>query len=461
MNAAIVLCIFGWCAVLKNSISSQMQQVTPSSLIKVQGRKLQTTVMVTIAEQSLESTYIRMSTPGGVGQGVPVSAGADTGSTKKSKSKRIISASFTRSKLVVPEDMRKYLPKTFRHKQCFFSYDDREADLCSFCRHFNMTTVSIYVESFDLINQMYFGLFSQYEAEAASCKLPNGARCLIQHHDTESDAVMKDAAALGLAVLPTRYCYPQVLILMNAAGRRKVYGYKMYADITVDESLSSTIFFGSTCHLMDQLFEKMNQQPPDPFLHSGAVMFIDHCSSSYRGRTEWIKALLKVMSIDSFGKCMQNKAVPPSADGNWKHDVAVHYRFVIIHEPFNNPDHVTARIFHAFLAGAIPVYRGSRAVYDRIPGNHSIIYADDFSTPLELATYLMKVETDDELFLYHTKLNFTLLKQFVAKHCRDWQTPVACKLCSNVYSHKLATFQGGGRPCNCRNQPPRMIEDRD
>lgn len=455
MNAAIVLCIFGWCAVLKNSISTD----TLSPLTKVQGGELQKTALVTTVKQALKSTNVSLSATGGRGL---VPASVDTGVSDKSRpKKRILSASFTRPKLVVPKDMRKYLPKKFRHKQCFFSEDDRQTKVCSFCHRFNMTAVSIYLESYNLINKMSFGQFRQYEAEAPSCKLPKGARCLIQHDDPESDAVLKDAAAFGAASWPTRYCYPQVIILINAAGRHKVYGYELYADITVDDSLSSTILFGNTCNLMVQLLEKRNQQPPDPRLRMGAVMFVDHCSRSYANRNEWLKSFLKVMTVASYGKCLHTHPVPPVADGNWKHDIAVNYRFVIIHEPFSNPGHVSARIFHAFLAGAIPVYRGPRDVYDRIPGNHSIIFADDFSTPLELSQYLMRIEADDDLFRYHTKLNFTIVEQFVAEHCTDRQTSVACKLCSFAYSHKLATFHGGGRPCNCRNQPPKVNEDMD
>ena len=454
MNAAIALCIFAWCAVLKNSISAK--HGTSSYLLKAQRGEMQATTLGTSSEQSLDPAQISLSVTGGRGL---ASALLDMGAPKKRISKRIISASLAGSRMLVPEDMRTYLPKKFRHKQCFFSENDRKAQVCSFCCHFNMTRVSIYVENFGQANRMSFGQFSRYEAEAPSCKLPNGARCVIQHNDAESDAVMKDATVLGLDVWPTRYCYPQVIILINAAGRPKVYGYDIYADITVDQSLSSTILFGNTCHLMVQLLEKRSHQPPDPHLRKGAVMFVNHCSRSFMDRNVWLKSLLNVTSIDSYGRCMNNHSVPPMTGGDWQHNVAVNYRFVIVHEPFSYPGHVSARILHAFLAGAIPVYRGPQEVYNRIPGNHSIIFADDFSTPLELSQYLMRVEADDELFRYHTKLNFTFVEEFVANYCTDWQTSVTCKLCSNAYSHKLAAYRGGGRPCNCRNQPPKMNED--
>lgn len=455
MSAAIALCIFAWCAVLKSPISAK--HGTSLYLLKAQRKEMQATTLGASYEQSLNPTQISLSVTGRRGL---ASASLDIGAPKKRISKRIVSASLAGSRLLVPEDMQKYLPRKFRHKQCFFSEDDRKAKVCSFCRNFNMTRVSIYVENFGQANQMSFGQFSRYKAEAPSCKLPNGARCQIQHNDpAESDAVMKDATVVGLVAWPTRYCYPQVIILINAAGRPKVYGYDMYADITVDQSLSSTILFGNTCYLMVQLLKKRNRQPPDPYLRTGAVMFVDHCSRSFIDRNVWLKALLKVMSIDSYGKCMNNHPVPPMAGGNWKHDVAVNYRFVIVHEPFSYPGHVSARILRAFLAGAIPVYRGPWEVYNRIPGNHSIIFANDFATPLELSQYLMRIEADDELFRYHTKLNFTFVAEFVANYCTDWQTSVACKLCSKAYSHKLATYQGGGRPCNCRNQPPKVNED--
>ena len=443
MNAAIVLCIFGWGAVLISSFYAD----TASSLTQVQGKEAQqATVFAAASEQTLESASTSL----------PAAA---TGEAGKHRSKVFIHVLPTKSQRVMPKDMRKYLPKKFRHKQCFFSEDDRQAEICSFCHHFNMSTVSIYLENFNQVNLLTSGQFSRYEADAPSCKLPNGARCLIQHDDPEGDAVMKEAIVLGNAAWPTRYCYPQVIILSNAAGRRKVFGYDMYADITVDQSLSSTILYGNTCRLMAQLLEKRNLAPPDTRFRMGAVMFVEHCTRSHKYRSEWLKAFLEVMNVDSFGKCMRNRPTPSDTDGNWKHNIAVNYRFVIIHEPTFNPGHISARIFHAFLAGAIPVYRGPRDVYDRIPGNHTIIFADDFSTPLELSQYLMKIETHNELFHYHTKLNYTIVEQFMNKHCTDWNDSVACELCSYAYSHKLATYRGGGRPCNCKNQPPRVNED--
>lgn len=452
MNAAIVLCILGWGAVLKSSIYTD----TTSTLTQVQGDEVQqATAFVTVSEQALESKTISLPATRGTDL---VTASFNNSTMKKRKSKRIISALSTKPKQVIPEDMRKYLPKKFRHKQCFFSDTDRQAEICSFCHHFNMRTVSIYLENFNRVNLMTSGQFSRYETEAPSCKLPNGAKCLIQHDDPKGDAVMKEAAVLGTGAWPMRYCYPQVIILSNAAGRYNVFGYDLYADITVDQSLSSTILYGNTCPLMAQLLEKRNLEPSDHRLRMGAVMFIDHCSKSFIHRNEWLKSFLKVINVDSYGKCMRNRPAPSVTDGNWKHNIAVNYRFVIIHEPIFKPGHISARIFNAFLAGAIPVYRGPRDIYDRIPGNHTIIFADDFSTPLELSQYLMKIEAHSALFHYHTKLNFTIVEQFVNEHCKDWNTSVACKLCNNVYSHKLATYLGGGRPCNCKNQPLRVNE---
>lgn len=57
---------------------------------------------------------------------------------------------------------------------------------------------------------------------------------------------------------------------------------------------------------------------------------------------------------------------------------------------------MTEKLFRPLHVGSVPVYRGSRFARDFVPDNHSIIMADDFDSPKDLAEFLLKLNDNDE-----------------------------------------------------------------
>ena len=357
---------------------------------------------------------------------------------------------------LVPYDMMKYLPKRYRKTTCFFAASDRHMSQCMYCSRYDMQSISIYVEKFTVIDNTFHGLFKEMIETSKECDLPNGAVCNVNRLELESDAIIKYANYLS-TTLPLRYCYPQTVVLFNPRSLHSKYlhGYDMYSEIIVDHSPKSEVYLPDTCKFMETLLARRNLPPPDPAKRHGTAMFISQCTLDQEERTEMLNKLFQVIKLDSYGLCLHN--IPPPVDlvtapnETWKDATARQYRTVIIYEPSSQV--VSTRIWRAYLAGAIPVYNGSREVYERIPGAHSIINMADFENIEDLAAYLLKVESNDTLYKMHAKLDFDAMGKFLEKHCQSFNVPLVCQICSKVYQYKLASYVGGNRPCNCRNQP--------
>jgi hypothetical protein len=71
-----------------------------------------------------------------------------------------------------------------------------------------------------------------------------------------------------------------------------------------------------------------------------------------------------------------------------KIDTISKYKFVLAFENTNSKDYVTEKIYHAFLAGTIPVYMGAPNAKNFIPFENSYINASgaDISLSIDLLT---------------------------------------------------------------------------
>ena len=109
---------------------------------------------------------------------------------------------------------------------------------------------------------------------------------------------------------------------------------------------------------------------------------------------------MKYMSIHSFGKCLHNAYdIDNGQQRKWKNKIRLlaGFKFVLVFENDNRfRDWVTEKLYHAFLAGAVPVYWGASNIEEYLPGNHSAVLARDFDTPRALAEYLVKLGNDDD-----------------------------------------------------------------
>jgi len=134
------------------------------------------------------------------------------------------------------------------------------------------------------------------------------------------------------------------------------------------------------------------------------VVYVQRDCNPPSDRDTYIHELMKHMKIDSYGPCLNNKRIPKDIDGFVKlsskpyYHFLARYKFQIAFENSRCKDYMTEKVFRPLCIGSVPVYFGSRSARDFMPTNHSIIMADDFASPKELAEYLTKLNSNDKLY---------------------------------------------------------------
>lgn len=157
---------------------------------------------------------------------------------------------------------------------------------------------------------------------------------------------------------------------------------------------------------MDELLTK-----PQYSLHEksqgglASVVYIQSGCSPPSDRDAYVAQLMKYIKVDSYGKCLHNKDLPPkyvdplTMDDKGFHKIMAQYKFTISMENAICDDYITEKLWRPMILGSVPIYRGSPKVVDWMPNNHSIILIDNFKTPKELADYITWLDNNDEEYL--------------------------------------------------------------
>ena len=133
-----------------------------------------------------------------------------------------------------------------------------------------------------------------------------------------------------------------------------------------------------------------------------AAALVSNCQNVKNGRGTYMKELAKYMNLDVYGSCGTLKC-----DGHYtKHSCGKvkQYKFFLAFENSNCRDYISFKTWmQGFGNGAVPVVLGAfkEDYLKQVPPN-SLIHADDFDSPEELAAYLLKLDMDDAAYLkYH------------------------------------------------------------
>lgn len=127
-------------------------------------------------------------------------------------------------------------------------------------------------------------------------------------------------------------------------------------------------------------------------------------------RNEYAAALMEHVPIDSPGACLNNIAIEDFVTGDaiWQRggwasvlSVLPRYKFYLAFENSRTTDYVTERVFHALVAGTVPVYLGASNVREFMPADDAVIVASDFASPAALAEYLRHLDAHDEAYARH------------------------------------------------------------
>lgn len=163
---------------------------------------------------------------------------------------------------------------------------------------------------------------------------------------------------------------------------------------------------------------------------SAIAIFVSRCKKG--GRDLVIRKLAEHYTVHSFGKCARTHRIadahPDCAainKGRYAEKACVFrkYKFVLALDNTRELDYVTEKVYHALLAGAIPVYDGAPNVGDVLPGGtQSVIMLQDFRKDMSVPPALGDGNTNNHdvdfaalaAHLRAVEANATLRAQYTA-----------------------------------------------
>jgi hypothetical protein len=143
--------------------------------------------------------------------------------------------------------------------------------------------------------------------------------------------------------------------------------------------------------------------------------------------------LMKYIDVDNYGTCgnnirslpehivkiqdSNNRDLRDRGSYNWetgKLALSSEYLFTIAIENSINHDYVTEKLWHALIAGSVPIYRGAPNVEDWLPcATNCIIDLKNFQTPKDAADYIKTVAMNRTLYAtYHQWRSKPVHKKF-------------------------------------------------
>ena len=166
---------------------------------------------------------------------------------------------------------------------------------------------------------------------------------------------------------------------------------------------------------------------------------VSHCETSIR-REDYVAELQKYIDVDVYGKC--GKLRCPRNETHWiSHPkcykrLATEYKFYLAFENSICNDYVTEKLFSILQHDIVPVVLGG-ADYTRIAPPHSFIDARQFEGPEQLADYLKRLDTDDDLYAeyFEWKKDYKVEAGFeqMARHA-------FCDLCSKLHRDESVKY---------------------
>ena len=143
-------------------------------------------------------------------------------------------------------------------------------------------------------------------------------------------------------------------------------------------------------------------------------VWISNCNKDKTGRKDFLKQLqAQGVSISSYGAC--DRTQPPVVQSNssqWAEfsrigagellmAVSIEHLFFYAAENGNCGYYHTEKVFHALVAGTVPVYVGNCETIKRFVPENSVILANDFEDATKLAAYLLYLSTNETAYSAH------------------------------------------------------------
>lgn len=180
-----------------------------------------------------------------------------------------------------------------------------------------------------------------------------------------------------------------------------------------------------------------------------------HCRTTTE-RDIYVLELMKHQSIDSYGKCINNKKLSIELTDDYifhlnsikQLSFIARYKFIIAIENAVCEDYVTEKLWRAIHLGVVPIYLGSPSVRDWLPNEKSAILLQDYPTPKLLSDHINDLLANDALYeeyLEHKTKGIISNKYLIeATKARPYQTSLSnvmdefsCFLCNKLHESKI------------------------
>ncbi len=198
-----------------------------------------------------------------------------------------------------------------------------------------------------------------------------------------------------------------------------------------------------------------------------AIVFVASNCASRNERELLVRrlraALPRTLPLHSVGKCLHTHEVPALAPQpahrrtgeTWRSKVRVlsQYAFCLVAENSIARDYVTEKLFHAFAAGCVPVYYGTRSVERLLPDRLAIVRVLDFASLTGLVRHLEALASNASLYQRHLgwRDDPALVRTWWARMqaltgaARTATKPTLfCEICRVVLRARVAAAASGG-----------------
>jgi hypothetical protein len=201
----------------------------------------------------------------------------------------------------------------------------------------------------------------------------------------------------------------------------------------LDKSFPEPVtYFDMRVHLADLLsppiveFEKKTNDAP-------IVWIISNCNA-FNGREKYIKNLMTLVKIDSYGACLNNKMTHTADRMKGNIELFTRYKFVIVIENSNCEDYVTEKLVHAVASGSIPIVAGkdNKPDYLKFIPRNSYINIYDFKSPKKLAEHLLYVSKNKAL--YESYLSFKRRHEYNRDYLNKLKLPELIQLANRIFN---------------------------
>ncbi|XP_065909754.1 alpha-(1,3)-fucosyltransferase B-like [Dysidea avara] len=299
----------------------------------------------------------------------------------------------------------------------------------------HVKNLTIYMDSFQWLNEKWMiGLYMAYKKASEKCSpLPGGGVCTYELDDKCTDGILFYGAHSDLNFIKQHPKQIVISFTMEPEGGPDVlFPPNYHHDVKVSYHRTSNIPIPFICE-RDRALQLYNMgQPQIPTGRREIIGLISNCKVEWRNN--YITELMEHIAIDQLGECYRKKPSRFSRTrrhGNWEDKKLEflrksHYKYILAFENIVESEYVTEKVFHGLLTGIIPIYYGDRSVFDYIPGNHTIIYAPDY-TPRQLAEYINQIENDE--VLYSNFFKDWNLEKMLALHKQYCYDHFMCRIC--------------------------------